>query len=401
MFLNLFYNLRSESVPCSTGELIAFLHSIRSLTDPKGYISLNTLYRVGRMNFAKDLKYFDGYDLGFTKTFAHFQETKIQLRDELYEWLNQRFDQMLSEEQKKKAPQYSMEELWEELKKRLEEQTEKHDGGKKWIGTGGTSPFGNSGYNPNGIRMGGEEGAGNRTGISEWTERNYKAYREDQILDTRSIQMALKELRNLKKEGKKDLHIEKTIRKTCENAGEIEFVEERERKNSLRLVLVMDIGGSMTIHSDRVSTLFSASKSIYHFKEVHNFFFHNIFHDYLYTDHDFSNRITLDHFKEKFRKNTKIIFVGDAYMAPYELFSAPYNPYAYHRESEEERKKKRKSGLDSLKELTDVFQDSVWLNPEPKHFWSAPTIDAIHTVVPMFPLSVEGIRQAVRSLLGK
>ncbi|GBF49134.1 hypothetical protein LPTSP4_06440 [Leptospira ryugenii] len=353
------------------------------------------------MNFAKDLKYFDGYDLGFTKTFAHFQETKIQLRDELYEWLNQRFDQMLSEEQKKKAPQYSMEELWEELKKRLEEQTEKHDGGKKWIGTGGTSPFGNSGYNPNGIRMGGEEGAGNRTGISEWTERNYKAYREDQILDTRSIQMALKELRNLKKEGKKDLHIEKTIRKTCENAGEIEFVEERERKNSLRLVLVMDIGGSMTIHSDRVSTLFSASKSIYHFKEVHNFFFHNIFHDYLYTDHDFSNRITLDHFKEKFRKNTKIIFVGDAYMAPYELFSAPYNPYAYHRESEEERKKKRKSGLDSLKELTDVFQDSVWLNPEPKHFWSAPTIDAIHTVVPMFPLSVEGIRQAVRSLLGK
>jgi uncharacterized protein with von Willebrand factor type A (vWA) domain len=401
MFLDFFYNLRKESIPCSTGELIAFLQTIRVLTDPKGYIAIDTLYRVGRLNFAKDLKYFDAYDLGFAKTFAGLQENKIQLRDTLFEWLDQKFDQLLSQDQKDKAPNMSMDEVLKELVKRLKEQTEKHDGGSKWIGTSGTSPFGNSGFNPNGIKLGGEEGAGNRTGISLWTERNYKAYREDEIIDTRSIQIALKELRFLKKEGKSDLNIEKTIHKTCENAGHIEIVEEKSRKNALRLVLILDIGGSMTPHSDRVSKLFSASKSLYHFKEVHNFFFHNIFHDYLFETHEFDGRISLKNFEDRFRKNTKLIFVGDAYMAPYELFSAPYNPYSYHRETEAEKNRKKKSGINSLKDLVLKFPDAVWLNPEPKRFWGAPTIEAIQDVLPMFPLTIDGLKKAIRSLLGR
>jgi uncharacterized protein with von Willebrand factor type A (vWA) domain len=401
MFLDFFYNLRRESIPCSTGELIAFLQSIRILTDPTGYIKVDTLYRVGRLNFAKDLKYYDAYDIGFAKTFAGLQENAIPLRNELLEWLDQNIDKLLSQDQKDNAPNLNMEDVLKELAKRLKEQTEKHDGGNKWIGTSGTSPFGNSGFNPNGLKIGGEEGAGNRTGVSLWTERNYKAYREDEVIDTRSIQIALKELRFLKKEGKTNLNIDKTIGKTCENAGEIEIIEERSRKNSLRLVLILDIGGSMTPHSDRVSKLFSASQSLYHFKEVHNFFFHNIFHDYLFESHEFAERISLKHFEERFRKNTKLVFVGDAYMAPYELFSAPYNPYSYHRETEDEKSRKRKSGIDSLKELVDKFPDSVWLNPEPKRFWGAPTIEAIEDVVPMFPLTIEGLKKAIRSLLGK
>ncbi|TGL57475.1 VWA domain-containing protein [Leptospira ognonensis] len=401
MFLDFFYNLRRESIPCSTGELIAFLQTVRSLTDSSGFMTMDTLYRVGRLNFAKDLKYYDSYDIGFAKTFAGLQEKKIQLRDALFDWLDQNIDKLLSEKEKEQAPNLSMEDVFRELEKRLREQTKKHDGGSKWIGTGGTSPFGNSGFNPNGLKIGGEEGAGNRTGVSLWTERNYKAYREDEIIDTRSIQIALKELRFLKKEGRTNLNINKTIDKTCENAGEIELVEEKARKNSLRLVLILDIGGSMTPHSERVSKLFSASKSLYHFKEVHNFFFHNIFHDFLFESHEFEGRISLKHFEDRFRKNTKLVFVGDAYMAPYELFSAPYNPYSYHRESEEEKSRKRKSGIDSLKELTDKFPDSVWLNPEPKRFWGAPTIEAIQEVVPMFPLTIEGLRKAVKSLLGK
>ncbi|TGN18602.1 VWA domain-containing protein [Leptospira idonii] len=401
MFLDFFYNLRRESVPCSTGELLAFLQSLRVLTDPSGYISIDRLYRVGRLNFAKDIKHYDGYDLAFAKTYGKLNETGIQIKELLREWLEEKADKILSQEQKDNAPHFSFEELWEELKKRLEEQKERHDGGNKWIGTSGTSPFGNSGFNPNGFQMGGEEGGGAKTGISLWTERNYKAYREDEILDTRSIQVALKELRILKKEGRKEIDLDKTIDRTCENAGAIEIIEERSRKNSLRLVLIMDIGGSMTPHSERVSKLFSASRSIYHFKEVHNYFFHNIFHDVLYKTSNFDERITLQHFEDKFRKNTKLIFVGDAYMAPYELFSAPYNPYSYHRDSDGEKERKRKSGIDSLKELVQKFPDSVWLNPEPKRFWGAPTIQAIESVLDMYPLTVEGIRSSVKSLLGK
>ncbi len=401
MFLDFFYNLRKEAIPCSTGELIAFLQTVRSLTDPKGYITIETLYRIGRLNFAKDIKYYDAYDLGFAKTFAGLREISVEFRDQLFDWLDQNFDKLLTQEQKDNAPNLSMEEVLTELIKRLKEQTERHDGGSKWIGTSGTSPFGNSGFNPNGLKIGGMDGSGNRTGVSLWTERNYKAYREDEIIDTRSIQIALKELRFLKKEGKRDVNIEKTIRKTCENGGDVEIIEERSRKNALRLVLIMDIGGSMTPHSERVSKLFSASQSLYHFKEVHNFFFHNIFHDYLFESHEFNGRISIKHFIDRFRKNTKLVFVGDAYMAPYELFSAPYNPYSYHRESDEEKFKKRKSGIESLKDLVEPFPGSVWLNPEPKRFWGAPTIEAIQDVVPMFPLTIEGLRKAVRSLLGK
>ncbi|MCT8332495.1 VWA domain-containing protein [Leptospira sp. 85282-16] len=400
MFLDFFYNLRGESVPCSTGELIAFLESLRKLTDPSGYMSLDQLYRVGRLNFAKDLKFYDSYDLAFSKTFGTWKEQRIQFRDILFEWLEENIPKHLSDSEKLNAPNMSMEEVIEELKKRLAEQKERHDGGSKWVGTSGTSPFGNSGFNPNGISIGGNtEGEGSRSGVSLWNERKYKAYREDEILDTRSIQLALKELRFLKKEGRRELHVDKTIDRTCENGGEIELVEERERKNSLRLVLIMDIGGSMTPHSDRVSKLFSASRGLYHFKEVHNYFFHNIFHEYIYSNHEFQTRISLKQFEEKFRKNTKLIFVGDAYMAPYELMGTPYNPYAYHSSSSEEKQRKAKSGLESLKELVGYFPESVWLNPEPKRFWGAPTIEAIEDVVPMFPLTIEGLRKAVKRLI--
>lgn len=399
MFLDFFYTLRKETVPCSTGELLSFLTSVRKLTDASGYINLEKLYRVGRMNFAKDLKHYDSYDVAFAKTFGSWNETRIQLRDELWDWLAEKMPNELSDSQKEKAPHLNMDELLEEFKKRLEEQTKRHDGGSKWIGTSGTSPFGNSGYNPAGLSLGGNtDGDGNRTGISLWNERNYKNYREDVILDTRSIQMALKELRHLKKEGKRDIHIPKTIDKTCENGGEIEIIEERERKNAIRLVLIMDIGGSMTPHSDLVSKLFSASRNLYHFKEVHTYFFHNIFHDYLYASHSFSDRISLKAFEEKFRKQTKLIFVGDAYMAPYELFSTPYNPYSFHNASLEEKMAKKKSGLDSLKELVSMFPESVWLNPEPKRFWGAPTIEAIADVVSMHPLTLEGLKAAIKSL---
>ncbi|MDF3820091.1 hypothetical protein P3G55_09285 [Leptospira sp. 96542] len=400
MFLDFFYNLRKESVPCSTGELLAFLTSLRKLTDPSGYISLDCLYRVGRLNFAKDLKYYDGYDVAFAKTYGSWKDLRVSFRETLLDWLEKKIEKIITEEEKSKAPNLNIDQVLEELKKRLAEQKERHDGGNRWVGTSGTSPFGNSGFNPNGLSIGGElDGSGNRTGVNLWNERNYKAYREDQILDTRSIQLALKELRFLKKEGKKDIHINKTIDKTCENAGVIEIVEERERKNSLRLVLIMDIGGSMTPHSERVSGLFSASRSLYHFKEVHNYFFHNIFHNFLYNNHNFNEKISLKHFEEKFRKNTKLIFVGDAYMAPYELLSAPYNPYSYHTSDKEEKNQKSKSGLDCLKELIGYFPDSVWLNPEPKRFWGAPTIEAIESVVPMFPLSIEGLRKAVKNLV--
>ncbi len=396
MFLDFFYQLRLEKVPASTGELLSFLKTVKHLTDAKGYVSLQSLYRVGRANLAKDIKYYDGYDLAFSKTFGRLEAVLPNFREVLLQWLNDILKKDLTPEEIERAPHFSLEQLWEELKKRLAEQTEKHDGGSYWIGTGGTSPFGNSGVNPQGLRMGGEEEPQGRSAISSWNDRNFKSYRSDMILDTRSVQMALKELRLFQREGRKEIQIEKTIERTCKNGGDLEIVEERSHENLLRLILVLDMGGSMTPHSDRVSRLFSASRAMSHFKEVHTFYFHNIFHNYLFNSEERDGRISIERLHQKFRKNTKLILVGDAYMAPYELFAPPYNPYSSFARGEEE---KPLSGLQSLERLREFFPSSIWLNPEPIRFWGAPTIEAIESKIPMFELSLDGIKKGIKQLL--
>lgn len=401
MFLPFFYRLRGQGLKVGTGEFLDFLKVLDHKTKQNGFLSIENLYRVGRLCLVKDVKHFDSYDIVFGECFGNLSYSSEKTMSLVEEWLEKAKQFYLSEERKQNAPLYDMERLLRELEDRLQRQKGRHDGGDTWIGTGGTSPFGHGGFNPQGIRIGGE--GGNRTGIAVWAERNFRPYRTDEVLDIRRIQMALKYLRVLKKEGRLELNLPKTIQKTSDNGGDIEIIEEKSRKNNLKVVLLMDIGGSMTPHSRKVSALFSAAHKIQHFKEFHSFYFHNIFNQEIYEDPFLRKPFSLKRFIQKFRPDTRIIYVGDAWMAPYELFAPSINPYAFYglnknttSSREEER---RLVGIQALREMKDRFPHSVWLNPEPERLWWETTIEAIGEVVPMYFLSVEGIQKAVKDLV--
>ncbi|MCE9502093.1 MAG: VWA containing CoxE family protein, partial [Leptospira sp.] len=323
-----------------------------------------------------------------------------EFKKKIEEWLNSAIEQELSDERKTNALHIPPEDLMRELEKRLREQKERHDGGNYWIGTGGTSPFGNSGFNPNGIRIGGESGGKSAISIAE--ERRYADYRTDETLNVRQIKVALKNIRDLRKQGRPDISIPKTIDGTCKNAGDIDIVFEKSRKNNMKLLLLMDVGGSMTPHAERVSKLFSAGHQLNHFKEFHYYYFHNIMYDYVYKDASMRNRISVEYLLNKLKPDTRVIFVGDAYMAPYELMNRPFTyDYVYGRSAKNQKPASEpKSGFERLSQLTHFFKYSVWLNPENRKYWNAPTIEMIRKEIPMFFLSVDGLKQGVRKLVG-
>ncbi|WCL47995.1 hypothetical protein [Leptospira sp. GIMC2001] len=400
MFINFFYALRKKGIPTGTGEFIDFLTLLNFKTKENGFIDIETLYRIARLCLVKDIKYYDSYDIVFAETFGNLNFDSQNILNSIEEWLRKAKDFQLSEERKKNAPNYDVDRLLEELHDRLRRQKERHDTGDTWIGTSGTSPFGNSGFNENGIRIGGE--SGNRTGIAVWAERKFRPYRNDEILDVRKIQLVLKYMRILKKEGKWELNIHKTIQRTSDNGGDIEIIEEKSRKNNLKLVLIMDIGGSMTPHSQKVSALFSAAHKIQHFKEFHTFYFHNIFNKELYQDPYLRKPYSLKRFFQKFRPDTRIIFVGDAWMAPYELFAPSINPYSFRQYSTSDLTSdndKTLIGIDALSEMKRKYENAVWLNPEPERLWWETTISAIGDVVPMYFMSINGIKKAIKSLI--
>ncbi|MCB1176671.1 MAG: VWA domain-containing protein, partial [Leptospiraceae bacterium] len=211
----------------------------------------------------------------------------------------------------------------------------------------------------------------------------------------RQIKVALKKLKDLRKQGRKEFSIDKSIEKTCENGGDIELVFSPTRKNQLKLMLLMDVGGSMTPHAERVSKLFSAAHQMNHFKEFHYYYFHNIVYDHVYEDALFRKKIRLERLIKKIAKDTKVIFVGDAAMNPYELFGA-VGRYHYFRDENEPTPR---SGMESLKFLLDFYEKSIWMNPDDRRYWGATTCDAIWDEVPMYFLSVDGLSQGIKYLL--
>jgi uncharacterized protein with von Willebrand factor type A (vWA) domain len=397
MFIPFFYLLRSKGIPVGTGELLDFLKVLNEYSIKDSFLTLEKLYRVGKLCLVKDIKFYDFYDIAFSEMFGNIKYQDQKSFSLIESWLEKAKKFLLDEERKKNAPFYDMERLLEELKDRLARQKGRHDGGDTWIGTGGTSPFGNGGFNEQGIRIGGE--SGNRTGVAVWADRKFRPYRSDEVLDTRRIQIALKYLRILKKEGRAELHVPKTIQKTSDNGGDIEIIEEKSRKNNLKLVLLMDIGGSMTPHSQKVSHLFSAANKIQHFKEFYSFYFHNIFSYEFYEDPYLRKSYSLKKFLQKFRPDTRIIYVGDAWMAPYELFSSAINPYSFYSQKSQSLLDSRLVGIDSLREMKEKFPYSVWLNPEPERLWWETTIQAIGDIVPMYFMSIDGIKKAMKDLL--
>ncbi|MFX1279145.1 MAG: VWA domain-containing protein [Promethearchaeota archaeon] len=287
----------------------------------------------------------------------------------------------------------NLEELQKRLEELMQEQDEEHNFGDHFIGTQGTSPFGHSGQNTMGMRIGG--GAGMRTAVQIAEKRIFKDYRKDIVLDTRQIKIALKRLKKLEEIGKQDeLNIDDTINKTAKNGGEIEIVFDKRRKNDVKILLLMDVGGSMTPYAHLVNLLFSAANNMSHWKDFKYYYFHNCIYETLYFNarRNPEEAIEFDEFLRKYDNKYKVVVVGDAAMASWELTEKYGSIYYYHRNE--------MPGIFYIKELANHFKDGIiWLNPELiRAEWSPWTRKIISSIIPMFDLTIEGIEKAMNYL---
>ncbi|HHO50537.1 MAG TPA: VWA domain-containing protein [Deltaproteobacteria bacterium] len=377
MFTSFLFHLRAEGIPVGTGEWLSFLEALR-----RGLAtSLTELYPLGRALLCRTEADFDRYDLAFAAAFEG-AALSDELRSQLAQWLERRVDP----QGERSEPELADEELWRAFLERLAEQREEHNGGDRWIGTGGTSPFGHGGRGARGIRVGGS--AGGRAAVSVALERRWESYRNDRTLNVRDLEVALRTLRKLVREGRHELDLDGTIRKTCDNAGEIEIVEQRARRNQVHLVLLMDAGGSMAPHHESVSRLFSAAERTKIFKSFTAYSFHNCVYGWLYRDIEQLDRVRAEEVLSGLTPHHRLIFVGDASMAPYELFNAFSWP----------GQGTGMTGLDWLQRFRARCPASVWINPDPLRYWDHPTVRAIEATFPMFELTVSGLHQAVQKL---
>lgn len=390
MFLNLFYGLRNEGVPVSIQEWQMFMTALE-----KGLhrCDLMGFYDLAKACLVKSETYFDAFD----RVFAHVYrgvDMELSPSEELMEWLNdpKNFEE-LTEEQRAALEQLDADELMKKFFERLEEQNERHDGGGKWIGTGGHSPFGHGGEHPTGIRVGGSSRSRSAMKVAE--DRRFKEYRTDLTLDLRNTKMALKRLRHLTRSGPDELDVDSSIDETCKNAGEIEIVYRPERRNNVRLVLFMDVGGTMDPYYEPVSRLLTALHEEHTLKDFKAYYFHNCVYERVGTT---ANMYTKDatptgDILRRLDERWKVLFVGDAAMHPSELMSPRGNINPRHTVDTR--------GVDWLTRIADHFDRSAWLNPDPKRHWEfTQTTRVIKSIFPMFPLTIDGIRDAVNALVG-
>lgn len=396
MFISFFYILKQIGVPVSP---TAFL-TLHKAMDEGLIRSLDDFYIASRAILVKSERYFDLYD----QAFAHHFEGVELLPDDgfevdeitralLEEWLKdpKEIARALGVDEKELA-KLSPDELLEYFKERLKDQTERHDGGNRWIGTGGTSPVGHSGYHPEGMRVGGV--SRNKSAVKVAGERRYKDYSASGPLTMSQVGEALKRLRNMVPSGPKDqVNIDTTIKQTLKNAGEIEIVFDRSLKDRLKLMLFIDNGGwSMDPYVDMVQTLFDYAGS--QFKEIRTFFFHNTLYESVWEDASrYKKPVKIMDFAKR-DPETRLVFVGDASMAPYELMARGGSIHI--------QDKSGRSSVENMQFLAETFRHSVWLNPVHPRMWEyTATIRIIGQIFPMFPLSLDGLDGAVQSLMRK
>ena len=386
MFTGFFFTLKKYKVPVSITEWLCLMDA---LDLGFAHSSLTDYYYLARSILVKSETHFDQYDQAFQDYFQGI-ETPVEIAEEILQWLQDPLNDLrLTPEELAQLRRMSLEELLKEFERRLQEQTERHDGGNRWIGTGGTSPFGHSGANPAGIRVGGP--GGGRSAIKVAAERRFRNYRGDLTLDVRQFKVALRKLRQLTRVGPEDeLDLDRTIDKTCKNAGEIDLVWRRRRKNTVKLLLLMDVGGSMDPFARICSRLFSAAHSSTHFKEFQYFYFHNCIYESLYKDMARAEAVPTSQILHTLESDYRLVLVGDALMAPEELF-APYGSIYYYSNSET-------PGILWLKRIAEHFKRCVWLNPNIRVNWRHPTLSAIRRVFPMYELTLDGLDEAVRKL---
>jgi uncharacterized protein with von Willebrand factor type A (vWA) domain len=386
MFTEFFYALRRRDVPVSVTEWMTLMEALS-----KGCITnLDEFYFLARAILIKSEGYYDHYDVTFQEYFQGLEST-ADITDKVLEWLKDPINRRIfREEELAQLNMKNLDELMKEFEKRLKEQTEQHDGGSYWIGRGGTSPFGHSGQNPAGIRIGGESFGKRAVKVAQ--ERRFRNYRHDLTLDVRQIRVALKRLRQLNRIGPEDeLDLDETIEATAKNAGEIDLIWRRSRFNTVKLLLLMDVGGSMDPFARLCSQLFSAAHSSTHFKDFQFYYFHNCIYDYIYKDMERQEAISTENILRTLEPDYKLILVGDARMGPWELTDR-YGSINYYERNEV-------PGMVWLQRIKQHFSHSIWLNPDDRHFWANITTKAIGSLFPMYPLTVEGLEEAVRKLI--
>lgn len=301
-----------------------------------------------------------------------------------------RLERELTPEQKAALEKFGYDKLMDRLKELLDEQKGRHEGGNKWIGTGGTSPLGNGRQNPEGIRIGGE--GGNRSAVKVWEARTYRDYDSERELGTRNIKVALRRLRKFAREGAQDeLALDDTIRATANNAGWLDIKMQPERKNKVKVLMLMDVGGTMDDHIARVEELFSAAKT--EFKNMEFFYFHNCLYETLWKNNRrrHAERSASWDVLRKYPPDTKVIFVGDATMSPYEIVQ-PGGSVEYHNEE---------AGAVWLQRFAQQFPKYVWLNPEPEQLWQyRQSIAIIRQLMSdrMYPITMDGLERAMQML---
>ncbi len=372
MLINLFQTIRSAGVPCTLRELLDLLGA---LENQLVYADLDDFYYLSRATLVKDEKHYDKFDKAFDIYFKGIEKLEDVFQALIPEdWLRKAFEK----------------ELDPEFKKRLEEQKDRHEGGNKWVGTNGTSPFGHGGQNPEGIRVGGE--GGQKKAVKVWEQRQYSNLDDSVIIGTRDIKMALRRLRKFARQGNDlELDMDDTIKSTAKNAGYLDIKMVPERLNSVKVIVMFDVGGSMDPYVKLCEELFSAIKT--EFKNLEYFYFHNCIYESVWKDNRrrTQERFLVQDIINKFSSDYKIIVVGDATMAPYEITNAGGSIEHWNEEA----------GHVWIKRLSDHFENMAWLNPVPDDHWDyTSSICILRDLFEdrMYPLTLKGLEDGMADL---
>ncbi len=390
MFVDFFLKLREAKVPVSIKEYLALMEAMdKGVAD----YSVDDFYFLSRAVLVKDERNIDKFDRVFGAAFKGLEYVAEAATAEIpEEWLKALAEKFLTEEEKAQIEALGgWEKLMETLKQRLEEQKKRHEGGSKWIGTAGTSPFGAYGFNPEGVRIGQDKNREGRA-VKVWDKREYKNLDDTVELGTRNIKIALRRLRKFAREGAEvELDLPETIRKTANNAGYLDIKMVPERHNKIKLLVLFDIGGSMDAHIRVCEELFSAAKA--EFKHLEFFYFHNCLYEKVWKDNrrrhsDFLPTWQMLH---TYPSDYKVIFVGDGSMSPYEIVYPGGSVEHWNEEA----------GQAWMQRVTDIYQSAVWLNPVPERHWAyTPSIQLLKQLMSdrMYPLTLEGLDKAMREL---
>ena len=389
MLVNFFHVLKDTGVPVTPRELLDLLEAMEQRL---AFSDMDDFYSLSRAILVKDEKYYDRFDRAFG---LHFQD--LEALDDVIEamipddWLRSEFMKQLSEEDKAKIESLGgLEELIEQFKERLEEQKKRHSGGNKWIGTEGTSPFGNDGYHPEGIRVGGE--SKNKRAAKVWDRRDFKNLDDGVELGTRNIKIAMRRLRKFARTGAtEELDLDDTIKSTARNAGLLDIKMVPERHNAVKVLLFLDVGGSMDPHVKVCEELFSAART--EFKHLEYFYFHNFVYESVWKNNirRFNERTATLDLMHKYAHDYKVVFVGDASMSPYEIMQPGGSVEHWNEES----------GELWMRRLRETYEKCIWINPVPEDEWEYTQSIAITRQLmdgKMYPLTLRGLEDGMSFL---